>query len=95
MEPIDLPEGQLQRVVVDRPLQPGVYAVHWGAIEGYTTLDARAYVFRVVEPPEPEPEETPDGVSDERSERAVSAETDTAADAIEPPEDSTPDPAEP
>jgi hypothetical protein len=63
--------------------------VHWGSIEGYTTLDARAYIFRVVAPPETE--ESPD----ESSEPVESESPDQAPDAIEPPEDSAPAPTEP
>jgi hypothetical protein len=51
LEPLDAHEGLLMRVQVGRPLEPGVYGVHWGALEGYTTLDNRVYVFRIPEPP--------------------------------------------
>jgi hypothetical protein len=57
LEPIDTPEGRLLRVRVGRPLEPGIYGVHWGALEGYTTLDARMFLFRIPEPPPAESEE--------------------------------------
>jgi len=79
LEPMDHPDGLLQRVVVDRPLQPGIYAVHWGAIEGYTTLESRVYVLRLVEPPAPEPAVE---VTGPPSDATIA---DHEADAIEPP----------
>ena len=55
--PIDEPEGQLLELRLGRPLSPGVYAIHWGALDGHTTTDPRIFLFRVAEPP---PEEKPD-----------------------------------
>ena len=49
VSPIDQPEGVLLQLQLDAPLDPGEYAVHWGAFEGYTTLDARIFPFRVVD----------------------------------------------
>ena len=60
LRPIDQPEAHLLSVMVDRALEPGIYAVHWGAMEGYTTLDNRVYVFEVVAPPEPTEETDPE-----------------------------------
>jgi len=51
LEPVDQPDAELLRVAMDRPLEPGVYAVHWGALEGYNTLDNRIYLFEVAPPP--------------------------------------------
>jgi hypothetical protein len=48
--PVDQPEGVLLQLRLDAPLEPGEYAVHWGAFEGYTTLDTRIFPFRVVVP---------------------------------------------
>ncbi len=60
LDPIDTPpehqQPQLLRVQVGRPLEPGVYGIHWGALEGYSTLDARVFLFRVPEPPVASPE---------------------------------------
>ena len=47
--PVDTPQGILRRLRIDRPLEPGVYAVHWGALEGYTTLENRVFMFEVAE----------------------------------------------
>lgn len=52
LEPLDPAESLLLRVQIGRPLEPGVYGIHWGAMEGYTTLDNRVFLFRVPEPPE-------------------------------------------
>jgi hypothetical protein len=64
--PIDEPGRLLVELRPDGPLQPGVYAIHWGAFEGYASIEASAYLFEVrpavmeVEAPEPvEPEEAP------------------------------------
>ncbi len=46
---IDEPERLLLHLNLPRPLEPGVYAVHWGALEGQTTLDSRVFIFSVVE----------------------------------------------
>lgn len=61
LEPVDRPQEHLLRIDLDRPLEPGIYAVHWGALEGYTTLDNRVFLFEVLEPSEgPLPEMEPD-----------------------------------
>lgn len=75
LKPIDQPNADLLRVAIDQPLEPGVYAVHWGALEGYNTLDNHLYVFELLPPPEdlpqpdvppgaPESEEEPGSASD-------------------------------
>lgn len=48
---IDTPDAQLLRLQIGQALEPGTYAVHWGALEGYDTLEARVYLFEVAEPP--------------------------------------------
>ncbi|PCJ62402.1 MAG: hypothetical protein COA73_06715 [Candidatus Hydrogenedentota bacterium] len=40
----------LLQLDVMEPLQPGYYAIHWGALEGYSTIHDRMYVFEVREP---------------------------------------------
>ena len=47
--PVDTPQGILRRLRIDRPLEPGAYAVHWGALEGYATLENRVFMFEVAE----------------------------------------------
>ena len=63
---IDAPEGRLAELRCAQPLSPGVYALHWGALDGYLTTDPRVFMFAVVaeeEPPEGESEDeaTPGG----------------------------------
>ena len=47
LSPLDQPEGLLLKLRIDQPLEPGVYAVHWGALEGYTTIETIVFMFRV------------------------------------------------
>lgn len=73
--PLDSPQGMLKRLRIDHPLEPGVYAVHWGALEGYTTLENRTFMFEIVESPEDDdslvsstdlpPAENPEDASEE------------------------------
>lgn len=48
--PIDNPDGLLLRLQLVQPLEPGVYAVHWGALDGYLTLERRMFMFEVLTP---------------------------------------------
>lgn len=50
--PIDEPERQLIDLRFERPLAPGDYAIHWGAFEGYTTTDTRAFLLHIAGPNE-------------------------------------------
>jgi len=80
LEPLEGQTGPLYQLQVGRPLDPGVYGVHWGAMSGYTTLDTRVFLFRVPEPPAAEGEAavtTPATVAGEPKEIDV-APTDTA-----------------
>jgi hypothetical protein len=47
--PLDEPERYLAQIRLSEPLTPGVYAVHWGALDGYGTTDRRMFLFRVVD----------------------------------------------
>jgi len=47
MVPVDEPERVLWRVGLFGPLAPGVYAVHWGALDGHADTDPRIFLFRV------------------------------------------------
>ena len=49
---LDEEEEMLLELRPLRPLAPGTYAVHWGAFEGYTTLENRAFTFTVTAPVE-------------------------------------------
>lgn len=75
LRPIDEAQGLLLQLALERPLDPGLYAVHWGALEGQSFLDKRVYLFRVDEPAEvvaPIPEESPSPADD--SDAAVPSE---------------------
>lgn len=48
--PIDEQDKLLLEVRPMAPLSPGVYAVHWGALEGHTATDPYVFLFRVAEP---------------------------------------------
>lgn len=50
LDPIDEPDATLIELALSRPLEPGVYGVHWGALDGHTTTDPRVFLFRVTEP---------------------------------------------
>jgi hypothetical protein len=52
--PIDEPERLLMRVKAAEALAPGIYALHWGALDGHTTTDTRVFVFKVVDLSQPE-----------------------------------------
>ena len=54
LTPLDPAEGMLLRVRIKQPLEAGHYAIHWGALEGFTTLETRVFLFSA-QPPEPEP----------------------------------------
>lgn len=55
--PIDTPAGMLLQLELPGPLEPGVYAVHWGALEGFFAIEDQMHVFRIVSPPKDENEE--------------------------------------
>ena len=70
--PIDEPQGTLLQLELNQPLEPGAYAVHWGALDGYTTLENRMFMFEVIEP-EPAPPGIHDSSVDGDSPRVASA----------------------
>lgn len=47
--PIDSAEGMLLELQLDQSLAPGTYAVHWGALDGYKTLEKRIFMFEITE----------------------------------------------
>lgn len=76
LEPLDPADSLLQRIQIGRALEPGIYGIHWGAMEGYTTLDNRVFLFRVPEPPESaENTEADDNASDPASTEETTGET--------------------
>lgn len=73
---IDEPEQQLWRITPSVELGPGIYALHWGALDGDPGTDPSAYLLEVldpnappeteaVEPEEPEAESQDDEVPEE------------------------------
>ncbi len=50
--PIDEQTRQLLEIRPMLPLTPGVYALHWGALEGHSATDPHVFLFRIAEPPE-------------------------------------------
>jgi len=56
--PIDESSQMLIELRPIAPLAPGRYAVHWGALDGHTTTEARVYLFEIV-PPEATSTPTP------------------------------------
>lgn len=49
-------DGQLRELRLDNDLEPGMYAVHWGALEGKSAVETQIYLFELREPPPPEPD---------------------------------------
>jgi carboxypeptidase family protein len=49
LEAIDQPDGLLRQLRLPGSLEPGSYAIHWGALDGRTSLDPRAFTFDVTE----------------------------------------------
>lgn len=47
--PVVLSDPRLLKLEILEPLQPGRYAVHWGALEGYTAMDERMFIFEITE----------------------------------------------
>lgn len=58
--PVDEVTRQLLEVRPMLPLAPGVYALHWGAMEGHSSTDPHVFLFRVAEPPAPAPAAAPE-----------------------------------
>ena len=64
---------EAERLLVElRPIQalePGVYAIHWGALEGYDSIEPRIFLFEIEAPPEDvEGEDAGEGENDEGEE---------------------------
>lgn len=75
LEPVDEPAELLTRVALPGSLEPGVYAVHWGGLEGFTAIDDHLFAFRVAPPPEPEGPEEPHDAETAREDEERSEET--------------------
>jgi hypothetical protein len=91
--PIDEVDGLLVKVGLPAPLEPGSYAVHWGALDGDNTYDeSRMFLFHVAEqyPMQPLVEEPPAESGTEATEAAAeSALVDWAEASTEEPESPT------
>jgi hypothetical protein len=48
--PVDEPGQLLIEIRPFQPLDPGIYAMHWGALDGYTSTEARIYLFKITDP---------------------------------------------
>jgi hypothetical protein len=48
--PLDEPDRLLVELAPSAMLDPGTYAVHWGAFEGLASLEQRVFLFRVPDP---------------------------------------------
>ncbi len=46
-KPLDEPEHLLRELSYEGPLEPGVYAVHWGALDGTPSPEPQIFMFRV------------------------------------------------
>lgn len=87
--PIDEPERVLVEIRLVDALIPGTYALHWGALDGRTTTESRAFLFSIQDPnrpsetapvPEAKPE-TRKAAPEKTSEAPVENVDTTAADA--------------
>ncbi|MCC6143340.1 MAG: carboxypeptidase-like regulatory domain-containing protein [Candidatus Hydrogenedentes bacterium] len=55
--PVDEPEHLLLELQLQAPLDPGTYAVSWGALEGHTSTDPRIFLFTLLAEEEEAPTE--------------------------------------
>jgi len=59
-EAIDEPTQELRHLVLQGPLPPGAYAVHWGGLSGgKASEEQRIFCFRINDPNAPPPTEAP------------------------------------
>lgn len=50
LSPLDPLKGLLLKVQIAQPLEAGHYAIHWGALDGFATLESRVFLFSVPPP---------------------------------------------
>ncbi len=53
LEPLVPSDPSLLKLNLFEELEPARYALHWGALDGYTTIDDRMYMFEILEKPDP------------------------------------------
>lgn len=70
VRPIDEPERALWEIQLSDDLAPGVYAVHWGALNGHESTDPRVFLFRVQNsaPTDPPLDKTTEETAEKRAE---------------------------
>lgn len=66
-KPLDEPERQLLELRPTQALEPGAYAIHWGALDGYDGIDHRAFLFSIVEKTSENPENEGETEADQPS----------------------------
>jgi len=77
--PIDEPDERLWEIQLTQPLTPGLYAVHWGALDGYPNTDRRIFLFEIVDPAKSEvPAEVPEAADASAQEKTDEAEPEPA-----------------
>jgi len=72
-DPLDEPERLLLALRPDAALTPGRYAIHWGALDGFNTIDSRIFLLEVTDPSEVESADE-DEASETQPEEASSEE---------------------
>lgn len=76
--PVDLPERLLWQIRPAVPMQPGVYAIHWGALDGDSTTEESVYLIGIQAP---EAEAEPEAGAETEEEGGAPAEEGVAPDA--------------
>ncbi|MBN2308406.1 MAG: carboxypeptidase regulatory-like domain-containing protein [Candidatus Hydrogenedentes bacterium] len=93
--PIDEPDALLLHVRFTGPLEPGTYALHWGALEGQARPEGRIFLFSVgrgpIAPAGQDDAAEGDAAGDDRGDAAPAAEPAGEAPAQPSPADTTPE----
>lgn len=95
LRPVDEPERTLWEASLIDPLEPGVYAIHWGALQGQAENELRAFLFSVYDPAKPAESESQEQALPEKkhkseAEREPGPETEEAdAEASSDPDEGT------
>ena len=67
--PLDEPDRLLVELTPSAMLEPGTYALHWGAFEGLASLEPRVFLFRVPDPAATEEEKEAEPASSPEDEK--------------------------
>lgn len=78
---IDEPEGLLRQLELPGTLEPGTYAVHWGALDGASDSDPRIFMFTIADyeltlPPEDDGQDSEAKPAEKAAETEESSESD-------------------